>query len=129
MSLPRVRTETKGSLVRNCPGTKNHVCCGYKTIDLVEGCMLSCSYCILRGYLNAPHIKVHDDLTYILAQVEEKIDLSRRARENLSSEHGEREGEAPGALPREGATRAPGIDGQSCKNQCGEEGARASSKP
>ena len=36
--------------------------------------MLSCSYCILRGYLNAPHIKIHDDLTYVLAQVEERID-------------------------------------------------------
>jgi spore photoproduct lyase len=36
--------------------------------------MLSCSYCILRGYLNAPHIKVHDDLAYILAQVEEAVD-------------------------------------------------------
>ena len=29
---------------------------------------------------------------------------------NLSSEHGEREGEAPAALPREGATRAPVIE-------------------
>ena len=74
MNLPRVRAETKGSLVRDCPGTRNHICCGYKTIDLVEGCMLSCSYCILRGYLNGPHIKVHDDLPYILAQVEEAID-------------------------------------------------------
>jgi len=73
LSLPRVRVETKGNLVRDCPGTRNHICCGYKTIDLVEGCMLSCSYCILRGYLNAPHIKVHDDLPYILAQVEEAI--------------------------------------------------------
>jgi len=31
-------------------------------------------------------------------------------RGNLSSEHGEREGEAPAALPREGATRVPIID-------------------
>ncbi len=74
MSLPRARAETKGNLVRDCPGTRNHVCCGYKTIDLVEGCVLACSYCILRGYLNAPHIKVHDDLPYILAQIEEAID-------------------------------------------------------
>ena len=77
MNLPRVRTETKGSLVRDCPGTRHHICCGYKTIDLVEGCMLSCSYCILRGYLNAPHIKVHDDLPYILAQIEEAIDREK----------------------------------------------------
>jgi spore photoproduct lyase len=74
LNLPTVRAETKGNLVRGCPGTRNHICCGYKTIDLVEGCVLSCSYCILRGYLNAPHIKVHDDIGYILAQVEEAID-------------------------------------------------------
>jgi spore photoproduct lyase len=74
LSLPRVRTETKGRLVRDCPGTRKHICCGYKTIDLVEGCMLSCSYCILRGYLNAPRIAIHDDISYIIAQVEEAID-------------------------------------------------------
>ena len=78
MNLRRVRAETKGSLVRDCPGTRNHICCGYKTIDLVEGCMLSCSYCILRGYLNAPHIKVHDDLQYILAQIEAVIEAERK---------------------------------------------------
>ena len=34
---------------------------------------------------------------------------------NLSSEHGEREGEAPAALPREGATRAPRMDQDSIR--------------
>jgi 2,3-dihydroxybenzoate-AMP ligase len=38
------------------------------------------------------------------------IDSHGHARGNLSSEHGEREGEAPTALPVEGATRAPLID-------------------
>ncbi len=69
-----MRTQTRGNLVRNCPGTRSHICCGYKTIDLVEGCTLSCSYCIMRGYLNSPHIKVHDDTSYILAQLEDAID-------------------------------------------------------
>ena len=77
MNLQTVRTETKGNIVRNCPGTRYHVCCGYRTIDLVEGCVLSCSYCVLRGYLNAPHVKVHDDLPYILAQVEEAMDAEK----------------------------------------------------
>ena len=35
------------------------------------------------------------------------IDSNGLDRENLSSEHGEREGEAPVALPLEGATRVP----------------------
>jgi 23S rRNA pseudouridine1911/1915/1917 synthase len=38
------------------------------------------------------------------------IDFRKHLRENLSSEHGEREGEAPMALPAEGATRAPFTD-------------------
>lgn len=65
--------EAKGSIVRDCPGTKNHVCCGYKTIDLVEGCLLSCSYCILKEYINASEIKVHNDIPYILNQIEAEI--------------------------------------------------------
>ena len=66
--------------------------------------MLSCSYCILRGYLNAPRIAIHDDVSYIIAQVEEVIDFNEHARGNLSSEYGEREGEALTAAPVEGAT-------------------------
>jgi hypothetical protein len=39
-----------------------------------------------------------------------EINFHGQARGNLSSEHGEREGEAPTALPVEGATRAPVIE-------------------
>lgn len=65
--------ETKGDIVRDCPGTKNHICCGYKTIDLIEGCILSCSYCILKAYINSPAIKIHNDIPYILAQIDQAI--------------------------------------------------------
>ena len=37
------------------------------------------------------------------------IDFHGQTRGNLSSEHGEREGKAPAALPQEGATRAPAV--------------------
>jgi spore photoproduct lyase len=66
--------EAKGRIVRDCPGTKNHICCGYKTIDLIEGCVLSCSYCVLKAYINGPDIKVNLDVPYILSQIEETID-------------------------------------------------------
>jgi spore photoproduct lyase len=66
--------EARGNIVRNCPGTKHHICCGYKTIDLVEGCVLSCSYCILKSYINSPDIKITKDYDYILSQVNEAID-------------------------------------------------------
>jgi spore photoproduct lyase len=78
----------------------------------------------LRGYLNAPHVKVHDDLPYILAQVEKAMDIDSQghAPGNLSSEHGEREGEAPTALPVEGATRAPGMPAHVLRFGTGELG-------
>jgi spore photoproduct lyase len=66
--------EARGNIVRDCPGTKNHICCGYKTIDLVEGCILSCSYCILKSYINSPDIKIIRDYDYIFSQLHEAID-------------------------------------------------------
>jgi alcohol dehydrogenase, propanol-preferring len=39
-----------------------------------------------------------------------QMDFDGQARRNPSSEHGEREGEAPAALPLEGATRAPVME-------------------
>ncbi|MCX5804522.1 MAG: hypothetical protein NT010_00430 [Proteobacteria bacterium] len=70
MILQKVNfTEAKGNIVRDCPGTKYHICCGYKTIDLIEGCVMSCSYCILKAYINTPYIKINKDIPYIISQI------------------------------------------------------------
>lgn len=74
MNLPGVEfVEAQGNIVRDCPGTKYHICCGYKTIDLIEGCILSCSYCIMKAYLNYQCIKVIKDTSLILTQTDEMI--------------------------------------------------------
>jgi len=76
--LPKVTfVEARGNVVRDCPGTRNHICCGYKTIDLVEGCILSCSYCILKAYINAPDIKITKDIDPILSQINEAIEAEK----------------------------------------------------
>ncbi|HBA53599.1 MAG TPA: radical SAM protein, partial [Syntrophorhabdus aromaticivorans] len=78
MILPKVTfVEARGNVVRDCPGTRNHICCGYKTIDLVEGCILSCSYCILKAYINAPDIKITKDIDPILSQINEAIEAEK----------------------------------------------------
>jgi spore photoproduct lyase len=78
LSLPTVRqTVTKGEVVRDCPGTRNYVCCGYKTIDLIEGCPLDCSYCILRGYLNNPGIRIQPDTDLVIEQIDRAIDREK----------------------------------------------------
>ena len=58
-----------------------------------------------------------EGLQRLFVQNDGGIDLHRQPGENLSSEHGEREGEAPAAPPMEGATGyppagVPGIDWQ-----------------
>ena len=80
MTLPQVLYQTgiKGSVVRDCPETLNHICCGYKNIDLIEGCVLSCSYCILRGYLNNPGVRVRTDTDTIIKEVDDAIDGETR---------------------------------------------------
>ncbi|MCX8022235.1 MAG: hypothetical protein N2745_05625 [Syntrophorhabdaceae bacterium] len=65
------------NLVRNCPGTKNHICCGYKTIDLIEGCILSCSYCILKGYINSPFLKINTNVELAISQIREVINTQK----------------------------------------------------
>ena len=44
-------TRHKGSWLRSCPGTSNHVCCNLWTVDLGEGCPMDCTYCYLQTYL------------------------------------------------------------------------------
>ena len=78
MTLPKVHLiEADSNAVRDCPGTRNHICCGYKTIDLIEGCPLSCSYCILRGYLNNPGIRVRKETESILKELDSAIDCEK----------------------------------------------------
>lgn len=74
ISLAVNRSVTEGSIVRSCPGTRHHVCCGYKTIDVVEGCVLSCSYCILKAYLGDSPIKIYSDVPGVIRQIDREID-------------------------------------------------------
>jgi len=53
------------------------VCCGYKTIDLIEGCVLSCSYCILKYYMNSEGVSVHGDIPYLLSQIEAEMEKEK----------------------------------------------------
>ncbi len=74
MSLQKVEfVETQGNIVRKCPGTRHHICCGYQTIDLVEGCVLSCSYCILKAYLRDDTIRIFHNTDMITAELDEAI--------------------------------------------------------
>ena len=60
----------QGRLVEDCPASKGMRCCRYRVINLVSGCPIDCSYCILQGYLNRPTIYIYPELEKVFAEVE-----------------------------------------------------------
>jgi len=55
-------TVQKGKFVKPCPCTPFYTGCNYFVINLVLGCPLDCSYCILQYYLTEPWLTVHVNL-------------------------------------------------------------------
>jgi spore photoproduct lyase len=49
----------RGPFLKSCPGTAGYICCGYRVLNLVTGCPMDCTYCILQVYLNQPCITVN----------------------------------------------------------------------
>jgi len=45
--------EKQGFLV-DCPCSSGAVSCGYKILNLGQGCGFDCAYCFLQGYVNSP---------------------------------------------------------------------------
>jgi spore photoproduct lyase len=59
-----------GRLVKTCPGTTKHICCGYKTINVLTNCPMDCAYCILQGYLNNPCLTLYPDFGKVFGEIE-----------------------------------------------------------
>jgi DNA repair photolyase len=66
-----ILTAHQGSAFKPCQGIgDNHLCCNYHVIDLISGCPMDCSYCILQSYLaNNPITTVYVNIEEILGQV------------------------------------------------------------
>ena len=75
-----ILTAHRGKAFKSCQGIgEGHLCCGYRTLDLVSGCPMECSYCILQDYLaNNPTTTVYVNLEDILADVGEFLDRNSR---------------------------------------------------
>ncbi len=63
-----------GRMVEGCPATPGMCCCRYRVINLITGCPIDCSYCILQGYLNRPTIFIYPELEKIFAEVDRELD-------------------------------------------------------
>lgn len=64
-------TAHQGEVFKPCQGIGSaHICCNMRVLDLVSGCPMDCSYCILQSYLaNNPVITINVNIESILAEV------------------------------------------------------------
>jgi spore photoproduct lyase len=68
----------QGSVVKNCPGTMGHICCGYKIINVMTNCPMDCSYCILQVYLNNPCLTLYPEFKKIFREIDGVLDAHPR---------------------------------------------------
>jgi len=73
-------TRNRGAFVRDCPGTRNYTCCGYRILHVGTYCSMDCSYCILQTYFHPPVMQFfvnHEDLFSELKAVFQEHRISR----------------------------------------------------
>ena len=47
-------TTNRGAWLRDCPGTREYICCGYEILHIGTFCTMDCAYCILQAYFHPP---------------------------------------------------------------------------
>jgi spore photoproduct lyase len=82
--IPTTPLEQQEEGCISCPGTPahlgpgirdDHICCCYYIMDLVSGCPMDCSYCILQSYLeNNPRTQIFVNVEEILADVMQHLE-------------------------------------------------------
>ena len=45
-------TLNQGAFIKDCPGTREYHCCGYKILNIGTFCHMDCAYCILQAYFH-----------------------------------------------------------------------------
>jgi spore photoproduct lyase len=63
-------TRFYGRRLKPCPGTTNHICCGYYVINAITNCPMDCSYCVLQEYLNNPFLTLYSNWDDLLQEIE-----------------------------------------------------------
>lgn len=64
----------KGEFLKQCPGTKEYICCGYHILNIGTNCPMNCSYCILQAYFNQPSLRVFVNIEHELDAIAEVFD-------------------------------------------------------
>ncbi len=71
-------THSYGRRLKPCPGTSNHICCGYYVINAITNCPMDCSYCVLQGYLNNPFLTFYTNWDDLLQEIDAFLSNGRQ---------------------------------------------------
>lgn len=64
-------TRNRGAFIRDCPGTREYRCCGYKILHIGSFCSMDCSYCILQSYFHPPLLQYFVNTSSLLKELEQ----------------------------------------------------------
>jgi spore photoproduct lyase len=78
-------THFLGKRLKPCPGTSNHICCGYYVINAITNCPMDCSYCVLQGYLNNPFLTLYSNWEDLLGEIDLFLSHSPRSLHRLGT--------------------------------------------
>jgi len=78
-------TRFYGRRLKPCPGTSNHICCGYYVINAVTNCPMDCSYCVLQGYLNNPFLTLYTNWDDLLQEINDFLSIDRQSVSRLGT--------------------------------------------
>lgn len=77
---PLLLAKQRGSFFEKCPGTKEHLCCNYYTLNIAVGCPFDCTYCFLQSYTNNPFYTIYVNLADMLTELKTKLVPGRKIR-------------------------------------------------
>jgi len=66
-------TEFKGSFLKPCPCTPDHLGCDYLVLNLAHNCPLGCSYCILQAYFDDRLIRVFTNADQVRSEIRDHL--------------------------------------------------------
>lgn len=67
-------TRYRGTWLKSCPGTSQHVCCNLWIVNPGEGCPFDCTYCYLQSYLRRnPTLKLYTNVSEMLSAIESRV--------------------------------------------------------
>jgi spore photoproduct lyase len=66
-------TRNHGPFIRQCPGTRDYLCCGYKILHFGAYCTMDCAYCILQSYFHPPVLQYFINHERLFSELEQAL--------------------------------------------------------